>query len=195
MAERFGSDLWVRGDFAYTGTWGNRGGNRGDALKIWQLSSSGAPTLIDSIVVEGITTVSDVEVSDNGNLLVFSAEGQTDAGLYVYRLTDPRRPTRVGYAQCGAGHPHRVVRQSGQPAVCLRGAESVQSGTAHLYESVGVRFTLNGDGRRVDGQSDSRGEPILLPRLSLCPSIRLPDCYSRGSVTPRCAWYLPALSL
>ena len=98
VAERFGSDLWVRGGFAYTGTWGNRGGNRGDALKIWQLSSSGAPTLIDSIIVEGINTVSDVEVSDNGNLLVFSTEGQTDAGLYVYRLTDPRRPTRVGYA-------------------------------------------------------------------------------------------------
>ena len=103
VAERFGSDLWVRGDFAYTGTWGNRGGNRGDVLKIWQLSSSGAPTLIDSIVVEGITTVSDVEVSDNGNLLVFSAEGQTDAGLYVYRLTDPRRPTRVGYANVVQG--------------------------------------------------------------------------------------------
>ena len=103
VTERWGSDLWVRGDFAYTGTWGNRGQNRGDALKIWQLSSTGAPTLIDSIIVEGITTVSDVEVSDNGNLLVFSTEGQTDAGLYVYRLTDPRRPTRVGYANVVQG--------------------------------------------------------------------------------------------
>jgi hypothetical protein len=103
VEERFGSDLWVRSDFAYTGTWGNRSGGAGDAVKIWQLSANGAPTLIDSIIVEGITSVSDIQVSDNGNLLVFSAEGPTDAGLYVYRLTDPRRPTRVGFANVPQG--------------------------------------------------------------------------------------------
>jgi hypothetical protein len=87
----------VRGQFAYTGTWGQRSGTRGDAVKIWQLGSGGAPTLVDSIIIDGVNTISDIEVSDNGNLLVFSTEGPTDAGLYVYRLTDPRRPTRVGY--------------------------------------------------------------------------------------------------
>jgi hypothetical protein len=97
VPDRFGSDLWVRGQFAYTGTWGQRSGTRGDAVKIWQLGSGGAPTLVDSIIIDGVNTISDIEVSDNGNLLVFSTEGPTDAGLYVYRLTDPRRPTRVGY--------------------------------------------------------------------------------------------------
>jgi hypothetical protein len=95
VPERFGSDLWVRGDYAYSGTWGVRNGTRGDAVKIWHLNASGAPTLADSITVDGITTVSDIEVSDDGRLLVFSAEGQSDAGLYIYRLTNPAKPTFV----------------------------------------------------------------------------------------------------
>lgn len=105
VPERYGSDLWVRGNVAYTGTWGGspRDGLRGNALKIWQLTSSGAPEIADSIVIEGINTISDVEVSDDGKLLVFSVEGPTDAGLYVYELDDPLRPVRVGYVNVVQG--------------------------------------------------------------------------------------------
>ena len=111
VSERYSSDLWIHGGYAYTGTWGNRGGIRGDAVKIWQLSPTGAPTLVDSIKVDGITTVSDVQVSEDGSLLVFSAEGPTDAGLYVYRLTDPRNPVRVGYDNVFQGiHTVTVAR-------------------------------------------------------------------------------------
>lgn len=97
--ERWGADLWVSGNYAYSGTWGGspRNGRRGDALKIWQLGANGAPTLVDSVVIEGVNTISDVEVSDDGRLLVLSTEGPTDAGVYVYRLTDPRRPVLAGY--------------------------------------------------------------------------------------------------
>ena len=70
-----------------------------------------APTLVDSIKFDGITTVSDVQVSEDGTLLVFSAEGPTDAGLYVYRLTDPRNPVRVGYDNVFQGiHTVTVAR-------------------------------------------------------------------------------------
>jgi hypothetical protein len=95
VSDRFSSDLWVHGAWAYTGTWGGapRNGNRGDVVKIWSLDAAGAPTLVDSLKVPAINTVSDVQVSDDGALLVFSAERGANAGLYVYDLTDPRTPT------------------------------------------------------------------------------------------------------
>jgi hypothetical protein len=94
VPERFSSDLWVHGSYAYTGTWGGapRNGVRGDVLKIWPLDVRGIPTLADSITIPGVVNVSDVQVSDDGSVLVFSTEGGVNAGLYVYALTDPRRP-------------------------------------------------------------------------------------------------------
>jgi hypothetical protein len=98
VPERFGSDLWVANGYAYTGTWGTfpRNGVPGNAVKIWQLGATGAPTLVDSIVTTGITTVSDVEVSDDNKLLMFSAENGPNSGFWFYRLTDPAHPTLAG---------------------------------------------------------------------------------------------------
>ncbi len=96
VPERFGSDLWVANGYAYTGTWGGffRTSNvPGNAVKIWQLGASGAPTLVDSIITTGIATVSDVEVSSNGKLLMFSAENGPNAGVHFYSLADPAYPT------------------------------------------------------------------------------------------------------
>ena len=94
VPERYGSDLWVRGSWAYTGTWGGdpRNGVLGDVVKIWALNPAGAPTLTDSLKVPGIATVSDVQVSEDGAVLVFSAERGVNAGLYVYDLANPRVP-------------------------------------------------------------------------------------------------------
>ncbi len=80
-----------------------RGGPRGDVVKIWSLDAAGAPTLVDSLKVPGIGTVSDIQVSDDGALLVFSAESGTRAGLYVYDLTDPRAPTFLDSALVTTG--------------------------------------------------------------------------------------------
>ena len=103
--ERFSSDLWVHGAWAYTGTWGGtpRNGASGDVVKIWSLDAAGAPTLVDSLKVPAIGTVSDIQVSDDGALLVFSAERGTNAGLYVYDLTDPRTPTFLDSALVATG--------------------------------------------------------------------------------------------
>src|SRR5262249_29475246 len=91
---RYSSDLWVRGSWAYTGTWGGapRNGNAGNVVNIWSLDATGAPTLADSLVIPGIATVSDVQVSEDGTVLVFGAERGPNAGLYLYDLTDPQRP-------------------------------------------------------------------------------------------------------
>jgi hypothetical protein len=94
VPERYTSDLWVHGAYAYTGTWGGipRGNQPGDVVKIWSLDASGAPTLAESLKTPMIGTVSDVQVSDDGAVLVFSAERGSNAGLYVYGLADPLHP-------------------------------------------------------------------------------------------------------
>jgi hypothetical protein len=67
----------------------------GNALKIWQLSTGGAPTLVDSIITPNVLTVSDVEVTDDNKLLMFSTEGGPNSGFWFYKLTDPAHPTFV----------------------------------------------------------------------------------------------------
>jgi len=96
VPERYTSDLWVANGYAYTGTWGTRfpAGSpvRGNAVKVWQLGGGGAPVLVDSIITPGIGTVSDVEVSPDGKLLMFSAEGGPSSGFHFYDLTNPAAP-------------------------------------------------------------------------------------------------------
>jgi hypothetical protein len=91
VPERYTSDLWAHGNHLYTGTWGFRD-EPGNAVKIWRLDAGGAPQLVDSIVVPGIVTVSDIQVSADGQLLVFSTEGGPAAGVLVFDLTDPEKP-------------------------------------------------------------------------------------------------------
>jgi hypothetical protein len=98
VPERYGSGQWVANGYAYSGTWGTRAGVLGNAVKIWKLGASGAPLLLDSIVTPGFTTVSDVKVSDDGRMLMFSAEFGPDAGLYFFSLvSDPGHPKSIAY--------------------------------------------------------------------------------------------------
>ncbi len=131
VPERFGSDLWVAGGYAYTGTWGTRAA-QGNALKVWQLNAGGAPALVDSIVTSGIGTVSDVEVSSDGRLLMFSAENGPGAGVYFYDLTASRsRPAFIGrylvtggvhtasFAQIGGRRYVFAAKNPGNPALLI----------------------------------------------------------------------------
>ena len=98
VADRFSSDLWVHGSYAYSGTWGwfRRNGNSGNAAKVWRLDSGPAPVLVDSVIVSDVAAVSDVQVSDDGRLLVLSIEGFDSGGLFVYDLADPAHPVFLG---------------------------------------------------------------------------------------------------
>jgi hypothetical protein len=95
VPERYGSDLAVANGFAYTGTWGS--GRKpfvvGNAVKVWRLDASGAPSLVDSIITAGIGTVSDVKVSPDGRLLMFSTENGPNGGFWFYSLANPAKPT------------------------------------------------------------------------------------------------------
>ncbi len=95
VADRYTSDLWVHGGHAYTGTWGSRSGNPGNMVKIWRLDGAGAPVAAGSIEVPSIGTVSDVEVSGDGQVLLFSAEHGSNPGLYLYDLADPEQPLEL----------------------------------------------------------------------------------------------------
>ena len=109
VPDRFSSDLWVHGNYAYTGTWGTRAGTVGNALNIWSLDASGAPTLVGSVTIPGIGTVSDVQVSDDGQLLVLSGERGTNGGIFLYGLSDPAQPVLLGSAFVGPVGVHTVT--------------------------------------------------------------------------------------
>lgn len=97
VADRFTSDLWVAGDWAYTGTWGARGEGEvvafGDALNVWDISDPTAPRLTATLTVDA-RTVNDVKVSADGALAVLTHEGSADGldGVTLLDLADPGQP-------------------------------------------------------------------------------------------------------
>jgi hypothetical protein len=102
VPERYTSDLWVLGHVAYTGTWGgaarrdDRGNlNAGNVIKIWRLDGGGGPLLDAQVTVPGAQTVSDVEVSRDGRMLVVTLERGVAAGFVAYSLVDPFAPAVV----------------------------------------------------------------------------------------------------
>jgi hypothetical protein len=111
VPERFSSDLWVHGNHAYTGTWGFRN-EPGNQLKVWSLDASGAPSLVSSVTVPGIQTVSDVQVSADGQLLVLSGEVGLEGGIFTYGLNDPAHPAFLGSATVGERGVHTVTLAS-----------------------------------------------------------------------------------
>jgi hypothetical protein len=133
VSERFTSDLWVHGDYAYTGTWGGfeREGHPGNALKIWALDATGAPELADSLILPNVGTVSDVEVSADGTVLMLSAERGSEGGLYLYDLVDPAKPTLLDsvhvdeglhtatFGEIGERRYAFTARNPGEPALTI----------------------------------------------------------------------------
>ena len=97
VAERWTAEVAAAGAVAYTTTWGSRTvGVRGNAIKIWNVSGN-APLLTDSIVLPNVGTISDIQISDDGTLLVASTEGGGSAnnGLFIFDRTNAARPTQI----------------------------------------------------------------------------------------------------
>lgn len=94
--DRFTGELWVNGTTAYTTTWGTRTLNdvqaRGNAVKIWDVSST-SPSLVDSLIVSGATTLGDVQTTPDGRYLVVATEAA--GSIVIYDLENPRHPTQV----------------------------------------------------------------------------------------------------
>lgn len=94
VTERYTSELWVQGKWAYTGGWSRRGVVSGNVLKVWNVSGN-TPLLVDSVVVADATTLGDVQASDDGKLLVVATEPSPNGSLVVYDLADPAHPRQL----------------------------------------------------------------------------------------------------
>ena len=126
VPERYSADLWVGATYAYSGTWGGQprtstqSGNTlvvsGNAIKVWRLDANGAPSRDLSIIIDSVSTVSDVKGSLDGKLLVASTEGGPRGGLWVYSLTtSPARPTLVARASVPSGlHTAKIADIGGR---------------------------------------------------------------------------------
>ena len=100
VLDRITSDLWVHGNAAYTGTWGQRttpaGTLVGNTLNTWDISMPGAPALVNSMMVDA-GTINDVKVSEDGTLGVITHEGSAGGGngITLLDLTDPLAPAPI----------------------------------------------------------------------------------------------------
>ena len=97
---RFSSDLSLdtATGYVYTGTWdrSRRTGLAGSLVNVWSLSG-GTPTLVDTILTTQVSNVSDVKVSPDGKLLMYTTEGGNNSGFYFYSLADPAVPIFASY--------------------------------------------------------------------------------------------------
>jgi hypothetical protein len=88
--DRYTGEIAVRGSTAYTTTWSVRR-VQGNKVNIWDVSGN-VPLLIDSLIVTGAITTGDVQVSDDGTLMVVATEPATGS-IAIYSLADSRHPT------------------------------------------------------------------------------------------------------
>jgi len=115
VPERFTGELWVRGSTAYTTTWGTRNNVRGNAVKIWNVSSD-TPVLVDSLIISDITTIGDIQTTPDGKYLVVATEPA--GSLAIYDIANPRKPvfvTRFQHALIANGvHTSEVQQVNGR---------------------------------------------------------------------------------
>jgi hypothetical protein len=112
---RTSGELFVRGNTAYTTTWGNPAAV-GSAFYVWDVAGD-VPKLVDSVKVEGSQTLGDVVVSDDGALLIVATEYRPGT-IAIYSLADPRKPqlvSRFGSPDTDPGvHTAEVGRVNGR---------------------------------------------------------------------------------
>ena len=135
---RYSSDLWVHGAYAYTGTWGAtpRDQARGDLVNIWALDAGGAPTLVDSIKIAGAGNIGDLQVTEDGALLVVGTERGTNNGLYLYDLADPRAPALLDTAMVSQGFHTTTVADIGGRRYVFAARNPAPSATSRLRADI-----------------------------------------------------------
>jgi hypothetical protein len=89
---RYTSEVAVRGTWAYTSTWGNRGAP-GNAVFVWNVAGA-IPILTDSLIIDNASTTGDVQISDDGSLLVVATE-YSPGSIRIFDRSTPSAPTWV----------------------------------------------------------------------------------------------------
>lgn len=98
--ERYTGEVAVRGNWAYTTTWSNRNGRPGNAVKVWNVSGN-TPVLADSLIISGVGTTGDVQISDDGALLVVATEFGSAGSIVIFDRTNPQRPQQLSRFSSG----------------------------------------------------------------------------------------------
>lgn len=93
VTDRFTAEVWVRGNIAYTTTWGVRQ-EPGNAIKIWDVTGS-VPALVNTVIVPNASTLGDIQTSDDGQLLIVATEYSPDGSIMIYSLADPVNPQLI----------------------------------------------------------------------------------------------------
>jgi hypothetical protein len=131
VTERFSAEVAAAEPWVYTTTWGNRG-TPGNALKIWNASGP-MPMLHDSVIINVATTLGDVQISDDGALLVVATEGFPQGSLVIFDRSEPGQPRLL------ARH-HTDNTRNGVHTVKLGRV----AGTLHAFLSVNPTSTERG---------------------------------------------------
>lgn len=96
VPERYTAEIAVAEPFAYTTTWSTRM-VVGNAVKIWNVTGN-TPILVDSLILSGAGTVSDVQISSDGSLLVASTElalNPLNNGIAIYDRSNAAKPVLI----------------------------------------------------------------------------------------------------
>ena len=93
VSDRYTAEVWVRGNVAYTTTWGTRAA-QGNAINIWDVSGN-VPTLVNTVIVPNAATLGDVQTSDDGQLLIVATEYSPNGSIMIYSLVDPTNPQLI----------------------------------------------------------------------------------------------------
>lgn len=102
FAGRFTAEVAARGTWVYTTTWGFRTAT-GNALVIWDASGA-VPMLRDTVIVAGATTLGDVQISDDGSLLVVATE-RTGGSIVLFDRTTPDHLVQLSRFSTTATNP------------------------------------------------------------------------------------------
>ena len=177
VLDRYSSDLWVHGNYAYTGTWGLRE-QQGNVVNIWRLDATGAPAPAGMVTIPEVVTVSDLQVTDDGETLVASGEFGDNGGIYVYSLSDPVNPSRVGSAQVGSRGVHTVTL-------------ATISGTLYAFAAMNPGFsgdeTEDKPALMIYDLTD-RTSPALVHREPIEPHYGIHDTFVRDDLAFVFAW-------
>ena len=92
--ERYTSEIAALGNTVYSGSWSQRGINPGNAVKIWNVAGA-TPVVVDSLIIPSAGTTGDVQISDDGRLLVIANEYNPNGAITLFDLATPTRPTLI----------------------------------------------------------------------------------------------------
>jgi hypothetical protein len=94
VTTEYTGEVWTQGGFAYTTTWGRRGAaNIGNKVRVWDVRGA-TPVLTACLTVPNATTTGDVQVSDDGTLLMVATESGPGS-IALYSIATPGKPTLI----------------------------------------------------------------------------------------------------